>query len=65
MKTVKSNKVVLFMKGTPVAPSCGYSNYAVEILKFYKIKDYTSVDVLKDNILREEVKKYSNWPTFP
>lgn len=62
---VKGNKVVLFMKGTPAAPMCGYSNYAVQVLQFYKVNEYHSVDVLADAVIREEVKKYSNWPTFP
>lgn len=53
------------MKGTPVQPLCGYSNYAVQVLKHYQVKDYHSVDVLSDAVLREEIKKYSNWPTFP
>lgn len=53
------------MKGTPAAPMCGYSNYAVQILSFYKVQSYHSVDVLADPLLREELKNYSNWPTFP
>lgn len=53
------------MKGTPAAPMCGYSNYAVQVLQFYKVNEYHSVDVLADAVIREEVKKYSNWPTFP
>ncbi|KRX10743.1 Thioredoxin-like fold [Pseudocohnilembus persalinus] len=62
---VKDNKVVLFMKGTPQMPMCGYSNFVVEVLKFYKIKDYFSVDILSDETIRKEVKAYSNWPTYP
>jgi len=41
------------MKGTPAMPMCGYSNFVVEVLKFYKIKDYKSIDVLKDESLRK------------
>lgn len=46
-------------------PMCGYSNFVVEVLKFYKIKDYFSVDILSDETIRKEVKAYSNWPTYP
>ena len=62
---VKQNKIVLFMKGNPQMPMCGYSRYVVEILKFYSIRDYKSVDILKDQNLRRVVKEYSDWPTFP
>ncbi|CAK57552.1 unnamed protein product (macronuclear) [Paramecium tetraurelia] len=62
---IKSNQVVLFMKGTPAQPMCGYSNYAVQVLQFYKVQNYHSVDILSDPLMREEIKKYSNWPTFP
>ena len=62
---VKQNKVCLFMKGSPQMPMCGYSKLAVEILKHYSVKDYKSVDVLKDANVRRLVKEYSNWPTFP
>ena len=62
---VKSNKVCLFMKGVPQMPQCGFSNYVVQVLKFYNIKDYKAVNILENNILREAVKKYSNWPTYP
>lgn len=59
------NKVVLFMKGTPDAPQCGFSNYTVQALKFYNVKNYHYVNILENQILREEVKKYSDWPTYP
>lgn len=64
-KWVRENKFVLFMKGNPQMPMCGYSRYVVEILKFYNIKDFKSIDVLKDQNLRKAVKEYSDWPTFP
>ncbi|KAL4479600.1 hypothetical protein ABPG72_004196 [Tetrahymena utriculariae] len=64
-KWVSGNKVCLFMKGDPKEPRCGYSNFVVQTLKFYKIKDYKSVDVLKYEVIRKQVKVYSNWPTFP
>mmetsp|Transcript_82426 Transcript_82426/g.96408 ORF Transcript_82426/g.96408 Transcript_82426/m.96408 type:complete len:181 (+) Transcript_82426:23-565(+) len=62
---VKDNKCLLFMKGIPQAPRCGYSKFVVEVLKFYKVKDYHAVDVLKSQLLRDSIKTYSNWPTFP
>ncbi|EGR27647.1 glutaredoxin-like protein, putative [Ichthyophthirius multifiliis] len=64
-KQVKGNKVCIFMKGTPQMPMCGYSNFVIQILKFYKIKDYQAVDILKNEAVRKQVKLYSNWPTFP
>lgn len=64
-KMVKSNKICLFMKGTPQQPSCGYSNFVVELLKKYGLTDYKSVNILDNNILREQVKTYSKWPTYP
>ncbi len=62
---IKGNDVVLFMKGTKEMPRCGYSNYLVQILKFYKINIYKDVNVLSSDILRQSIKDYSNWPTFP
>lgn len=62
---VKGNRIVLFMKGNPQMPMCGYSKYVVEVLKFYNVGEYKSVDVLKDEALRRLVKQYSDWPTFP
>lgn len=64
-KIVKDNKICLFMKGTPESPSCGYSNFVVQLLKRYGITDYKYVDILENNILREQVKVYSKWPTYP
>ena len=53
------------MKGTPESPSCGYSNFVVELLKKYGLTDYKSVNILDNNIIREQVKTYSKWPTYP
>lgn len=53
------------MKGTPESPSCGYSNFVVELLKKYGITDYKSVDVIENNVFRDQVKVYSKWPTYP
>jgi monothiol glutaredoxin len=58
-------KVVLFMKGTPSSPQCGFSNYAVQVLNHYKVKDFYFYNILEDPYLREELKKYSDWPTYP
>lgn len=62
---IKENDVVVFMKGTKEMPRCGYSNYLVQVLKFYKINNYKDVNVLSSDILRQSIKDYSNWPTFP
>ena len=61
---IKSNDVVLFMKGTPVFPMCGFSAATVQVLSDLGIK-YTSVNVLESDEMREGIKKYSNWPTIP
>jgi monothiol glutaredoxin len=62
---VKGNDVVLFMKGTKEMPRCGFSNYLIQILKFYKIKNIKDINVLESDLIRQAVKDYSNWPTFP
>ncbi len=62
---VKSNAVVLFMKGTPQFPQCGFSGRAVQILKACGVADYASVNVLADEAVRQGVKEYANWPTIP
>lgn len=66
-KLVKENKVVAFIKGSRSAPLCGFSQRVVAILESQGV-DYESVDVLDEEYnsgLRETLKKYSNWPTFP
>ena len=62
---LSANDVVLFMKGNKKMPRCGFSNYTVQILKFYNVANYKDVDVLADEAVREGIKKYSNWPTIP
>ena len=62
--TVKGNDVVLFMKGTPLFPQCGFSSRAVAILEHLGV-EYASVDVLQDQGIRQGIKEYSNWPTIP
>ncbi len=61
---LKANKVVLFMKGTPDAPSCGFSASASSILRGYG-RPFHTFDVLADPDVREGVKQYSSWPTIP
>jgi len=61
---IKKNKVVLFMKGTPEIPQCGFSMTVCNILNQLKI-NFFSVNVLSDELVRQEIKEYSNWPTIP
>jgi len=61
---VKSNDIVLFMKGTALFPQCGFSSRAVAILEHCGV-DFESVDVLQDMEIRQGIKGYSDWPTIP
>jgi monothiol glutaredoxin len=61
---VNGNDVVLFMKGTPLFPQCGFSNRAVSILDQCGVQ-YASVDVLQDMEVRQGIKAFSDWPTIP
>ncbi len=61
---VKNNDVVLFMKGTPLFPQCGFSSKAIAILDHLGVA-YESVDVLQDMEIRAGIKDYSDWPTIP
>jgi monothiol glutaredoxin len=61
---VKSNDVVLFMKGSPLFPQCGFSSKAIAILDHLGVT-YESVDVLQDMEIRQGIKEYSDWPTVP
>ena len=61
---VKSNDVVLFMKGTPQFPQCGFSGQVVQILNYLGVP-YKGVNVLEDPAIRDGIKSYSNWPTIP
>jgi monothiol glutaredoxin len=61
---VKANDVVLFMKGTPTFPQCGFSSQVVQILDYLGV-DYKGVNVLENMEIRDGVKQYSNWPTIP
>ncbi len=61
---IQTNDVVLFMKGTPIFPQCGFSSTVVQILSHLGVK-YKAVDVLKDAEIRQGIKDFSNWPTIP
>ena len=61
---VKSNDVVLFMKGTPQFPMCGFSGQVVQILTYLGVP-FKGVNVLEDEAIRQGIKAYSNWPTIP
>ena len=61
---VTEHDVVLFMKGTPLFPQCGFSSKAVAILEHCGV-DFDSVDVLQDAEVRQGIKAYSDWPTIP
>ncbi|CAF2034864.1 unnamed protein product [Rotaria magnacalcarata] len=61
---IKANKVAIFIKGEPNAPSCGFSNAVLQILKLHGC-EFKSKNILEDVKLRETMKIYSNWPTFP
>ena len=63
-KDVSENDVMLYMKGTPVFPQCGFSAAVVHVLSELGVK-FKSADVLKDPELRQGIKEYSNWPTIP
>ncbi len=61
---VKSNDVVLFMKGTPTFPQCGFSGQVVQILDYLGV-NYSGVNVLESDDLRQGIKDFSDWPTIP
>ncbi len=63
-KAVKTNDVVLFMKGTPTFPQCGFSSVVVQVLDYLGV-DYVSNNVLENQDIREGIKAYSEWPTIP
>ncbi|KAB0538794.1 Grx4 family monothiol glutaredoxin [Pseudochrobactrum algeriensis] len=61
---VKNNDVVLFMKGTPDFPQCGFSGQVVQVLDYIGV-DYKGINVLASDEIRQGIKEYSNWPTIP
>lgn len=62
---VTANPVVLYMKGSPQFPQCGFSGMAAQILKACGIDGYLAVNVLENQDIREGIKSYANWPTIP
>ena len=61
---IRSDDVFLFMKGTPVFPQCGFSSTVVQILNYLGVQ-FSSMNVLEDENVREGIKQFSNWPTIP
>ena len=61
---INNNEVVLFMKGTPSFPQCGFSAAVIQILTDIDVK-FKTVDVLEEPFIRDEIKRYSDWPTIP
>ena len=64
-QTVIGNPVVLYMKGTPQFPQCGFSSNAVQILRACGVQKLHTVNVLEDQEIRQGIKGYSDWPTIP
>ena len=61
---VDANDVLLFMKGTPVFPQCGFSAAVIQVLSHLQVK-FNSINVLEDPDIRDGIKQYSDWPTIP
>ncbi len=61
---VENNDVVLFMKGTPVFPQCGFSNTVVQVLTYLGVQ-FKGINVLEDDDIRHGIKEFSDWPTIP
>ena len=64
-KQISENAVVLYMKGSPEAPMCGFSAAAVQILEACGAEDVATVNVLADEAIRQGIKEFSQWPTIP
>jgi monothiol glutaredoxin len=62
---IGKNKVVLYMKGTPQFPQCGFSATAIEILRRCGVDEFATFNILQDADLRQGIKEFSNWPTIP
>ena len=62
---IAKNRVVLYMKGTPQFPQCGFSATATEILRRCGVDEFASYNILQDEALRQGIKEFSNWPTIP
>lgn len=63
-KIVENNTIVLFMKGTPMVPQCGFSGFVVQVLHHLKVS-FQEVNVLEDPEMRQGIKEFTNWPTIP
>jgi monothiol glutaredoxin len=63
-KDITAHEVIIYMKGTPEAPMCGFSAYVVQLFKKYKV-EFKSVNVLANENLRQAIKDFTNWPTIP
>lgn len=61
---IETNRIMLFMKGSPEFPMCGFSSKVVEVLKHFNV-EFSSADVLQDMELRQAIKEFSDWPTLP
>ena len=61
---IRTNKIVVFMKGDKIFPRCGFSATVVNILEELNV-EFLDIDVLSDDALRQAIKEYSNWPTLP
>lgn len=62
---INNHKVVLYMKGNPRFPMCGFSAKVVKILTLCEIKDFFSINILEDEEMRQAIKEFANWPTIP
>ncbi|MEZ7849096.1 MAG: Grx4 family monothiol glutaredoxin [Polaromonas sp.] len=62
---VNANPVVLYMKGTPQFPQCGFSGATLQMLQACGLRDFSTIDVLADPEIRAGIKAYANWPTIP
>ena len=62
---VTGSRVVLYMKGTPQLPQCGFSALAIQVLNACGVRDFATYDVLADAEIRQGIKEYANWPTIP
>ena len=62
---IKNNPIVLYMKGTPDFPQCGFSGHVIHILRQCNVVNFTSFNVLESTELRQGIKDFSNWPTIP
>ncbi|KAJ2777394.1 monothiol glutaredoxin grx5 [Coemansia javaensis] len=63
--SVKHNSLVVFMKGTPDEPMCGFSRAVIQILQMHGVDEVVGIDCLQDPEIREGIKEYSDWPTIP